>query len=175
MTISQIKKFIGKLLFIVSLLKKDIYIYIDPNFQSWFPYDDFNNIQQQCLPSIINTDENIIISAPTGSGKTTIFELAMIRALKQSTQHKILYLSPMRALCTEKAKEWSRKLGLVNKTCLELIGDNELKIKLEEADVFLSTPEKWDYITRTFASNDLIRSISLIMVHIDTTSYNGTF
>ena len=80
----------------------------------------------------------------------------------------------MRALCTEKAKEWSRKLDLINKTCLELIGDNELKIKPEEADVIISTPEKWDYITRSFASNDLIRSINLIMVHINASFYNGT-
>jgi ATP-dependent DNA helicase HFM1/MER3 len=137
---------------------------LDPKFSCWFPYESFNQIQQQSLPSILKSDENIIISAPTGSGKTTLFELAMIRLLETHPIKKIVYLSPMRALCTEKFALWSKKLSSIGKSCIELIGGdnhNFTKEQVEEADLYITTPEKWDYMTR---SSNFIDSIGLILV-----------
>ena len=142
-----------------------IIFYLDPKYADWFPYDNFNQIQQQSLPEILKSDENIVISAPTGSGKTTLFELAMIRSFGTLPAKKILYLSPMRALCTEKMTLWSKKFSGIGKSCVELIGGdsspNITNEKLNEADLYITTPEKWDYMTR---STNLIDSIGLILV-----------
>ena len=139
-------------------------MYLDERFRSWFQFDDFNQIQQQCIPSILQSDDNIVISAPTGSGKTTLFELAMLRLFKQNSPKKILYFSPMRALCSEKAQLWSRKFESIGKTSIELIGGdtNVPDSSIETAELIITTPEKWDYVTR---SNNIIDSFGLILVN----------
>jgi ATP-dependent DNA helicase HFM1/MER3 len=139
-------------------------LFLDPKYYCWFPYESFNQIQQQSLPSILESDENILISAPTGSGKTALFELAMIRLFETQPIKKIVYLSPMRALCTEKYTLWSEKLSSIGKSCIELIGgdnNNFTKEQVEEADLYITTPEKWDYMTR---SSNFIDSIGLVLV-----------
>lgn len=138
-------------------------LFLDEKYAEWFPYDNFNDIQQRALPAILKTDENIVISAPTGSGKTTMFELAIIRSLENNPTKKILYLSPMRALCTEKMSLWSKKFSSIGKSCIELIGGDSTvsNDQIEEADIYITTPEKWDYMTR---SSNLIDSIGLILV-----------
>lgn len=89
----------------------------------------------------------------------------MIRLFETHPDKKILYLSPMRALCTEKMNLWTDKFSALGKSCLELIGgDSSVNItneRLEEADLYITTPEKWDYMTR---STNLINSIGLILV-----------
>ena len=69
----------------------------------------------------------------------------------------------MRALCTEKLNLWSKKFASINKTCIELVGgDSEnTNEQIEEADLYITTPEKWDYMTR---STNIIDSIGLILV-----------
>lgn len=91
----------------------------------------------------------------------------MIRSLETRPTKKILYLSPMRALCSEKMTLWSKKFADIDKNCIELIGgDNIINEKVEDADLYITTPEKWDYMTR---SSYFIDSIGLILVkiHID--------
>lgn len=144
-------------------------MFLDPKYSCWFPYDNFNQIQQQSQAAILKSDENIVISAPTGSGKTTLFELAMIRSLETQPAKKILYLSPLRALCTEKMTLWSKKFADIGKNCIELMGgDNIVNEKVEDADLYITTPEKWDYMTR---SSNFIDSIGLILVNIHTDYY----
>ena len=50
--------------------------------RSLFPFQYFNAMQSQSLPVIYSSDHNIVLSAPTGSGKTTCFELAIARLMK---------------------------------------------------------------------------------------------
>lgn len=163
MTASFISKYIGK-----KNTKPSLLFSLDSKYRSWFPYEDFNQIQQKCLHPILQSDENIIISAPTGSGKTSLFEFAMIREFQHaqsSFNGKILYLAPMRALCTEKASAWKQKLEQFGTSCIELIGGDKAinDSDIEDADLIISTPEKWDYITR---STNIIQRISLILVNI---------
>lgn len=66
----------------------------------------------------------------------------------------------MRALCTEKTTLWTEKLGKIGKKCVELIGGSE-DADIEDADLIISTPEKWDFVTRT---SKIISSINLILV-----------
>ena len=63
----------------------------------------------------------------------------------------------MRALCSEKNALWKEKLEKIGKKCIELISDSDIG----EADLIISTPEKWDFVTR---SSEIISTISLILV-----------
>jgi len=39
-----------------------------------FPFDNFNKLQSECFEQIFFSNQNMIISAPTASGKTVLFE-----------------------------------------------------------------------------------------------------
>jgi ATP-dependent DNA helicase HFM1/MER3 len=47
------------------------------------------------------SDENVLVCAPTATGKTVIMEMAILRELgvREQKGFKILYLAPIRALC----------------------------------------------------------------------------
>jgi hypothetical protein len=49
--------------------------------RSLFPYDYFNAMQSEAFHSIYASDHNIVLSAPTGSGKTACFEIAIARLM----------------------------------------------------------------------------------------------
>lgn len=48
-----------------------------------FSFPHFNPIQTQCFHIAYHTDNNILLGAPTGSGKTVIAELAILRVLAE--------------------------------------------------------------------------------------------
>jgi len=60
---------------------------------------------------LMNTDNSMVVSAPTGAGKTVLFDLAIIRALKKQVSNpnelgirkvgvvKMIYLSPLKVSC----------------------------------------------------------------------------
>ncbi|EEB87636.1 hypothetical protein MPER_14953, partial [Moniliophthora perniciosa FA553] len=68
-----------------------------------------------------------VVSAPTGSGKTVLFELAIIRMLmdsKNSGQRlKAVYIAPTKALCGERYRDWATKFDPLGIKCCELTGD----------------------------------------------------
>ncbi|XP_028786298.1 DExH-box ATP-dependent RNA helicase DExH17-like [Neltuma alba] len=130
-------------------------------FRSTFSFRYFNSLQSECFPICFHSDINMVISAPTGSGKTVLFELCILRLLSRSISSeerfihvngtlKTIYIAPSKALVQEKLRHWNQKLGHLGIKCLELTGDNEsynLR-NIQEADIILTTPEKFDAVSR---------------------------
>ncbi|KAI8541451.1 hypothetical protein RHMOL_Rhmol08G0061800 [Rhododendron molle] len=130
-------------------------------FRSFFSFRYFNSLQSECFSSCFLSDVNMVISAPTGSGKTVLFELCILRLLSRffsaegNFHHakgtlKTIYIAPSKALVQEKLRDWNQKLGSWGINCLELTGDNEsYNIRnIQEADIIVTTPEKFDAVTR---------------------------
>lgn len=44
-----------------------------PSYSNFFEFEEFNEVQLECYKQVINDTRNMIISAPTSSGKTVIF------------------------------------------------------------------------------------------------------
>lgn len=47
------------------------------------PHRYFNSLQSECFPVCFHSDVNMVVSAPTGSGKTVLFELCILRLLSR--------------------------------------------------------------------------------------------
>jgi activating signal cointegrator complex subunit 3 len=114
------------------------------------------------------------VCAPTGAGKTNI---AMITVLHEIGQHlkygvlqkdefKIVYVAPMKALAAEMTSAFGRRLAPLGVVVKELTGDMQLtKRELEETQMIVTTPEKWDVITRK--SNDMALATLVKLLIID--------
>ena len=48
-------------------------------YQNLFPYPSFNPVQSACFERTYKSDDSMLVSAPTGSGKTGIMEIAICR------------------------------------------------------------------------------------------------
>jgi len=107
---------------------------------------------------------SILVSAPTASGKTLIAILAMIGYLSKNNG-KVIYLSPLRALASEKFLEFKKleKLSIGNKIKVGIsTGDFEnLENKLEKSNILVLTNEKMDSIIRHGA--EWIENIGLVI------------
>ena len=80
-------------------------------------------------------------------------ELAMLRVFNNTPKQKIIFIAPLKALAKERIIDWKKRLesGSLNKSVLELTGDVTPDLKaLQKADVLITTPEKWDGISRNW-------------------------
>ena len=138
-------------------------------FRAIFPYDLFNAIQSKCFPIVYGGTDNVVVSAPTGSGKTTILELAICKlALDRGNENfKIVYQAPTKALCYEKARDWEKKFSHMSLKCAELTGDTsqaEMR-RVGDASIIVTTPEKWDSITRKWQDHRrLLQMVELFLI-----------
>ncbi|KAJ8270164.1 hypothetical protein GJAV_G00111050 [Gymnothorax javanicus] len=133
-----------------------------------FPY--FNYVQSKALDDILYTGKNFVACAPTGSGKTVLFELAIIRLLMEtpSPWHdiKIVYMAPIKALCSQRYENWHEKFGPLGLNCKELTGDTEIEdfFEIQDAHLIMTTPEKWDSMTRKWRDNCLVQLVRLFLI-----------
>ncbi|KAJ8295613.1 ATP-dependent DNA helicase MER3 [Rhodotorula toruloides] len=124
-------------------------------FRSLWRFGVFNAVQSLSFDTVYHSDENVVISAPTGSGKTVLFELAVIRLFTQSdvSDAKVLYMAPTKSLCSERVADWKKKFEQTfGWVVQELTGDTDAVAgawrEVANASIIVTTPEKWDAMTR---------------------------
>ncbi|XP_047583274.1 probable ATP-dependent DNA helicase HFM1 isoform X5 [Lutra lutra] len=133
-----------------------------------FPY--FNYIQSKAFDDLLYTDRNFVICAPTGSGKTVVFELAITRLLMEVplpwSNIKIVYMAPIKALCSQRFDDWKEKFGPIGLNCKELTGDTVMDdlFEIQHAHIIMTTPEKWDSMTRKWRDNSLVKLVRLFLI-----------
>ena len=73
-----------------------------------FPLDDF---QLEAIDAL-NQGQSVVVSAPTGSGKTLVGEYAIHRALAHG--QKVFYTTPLKALSNQKLRDFREQFGVEN-------------------------------------------------------------
>ena len=126
----------------------------------------FNPMQTQIFHTLYHTHQNVLLGSPTGSGKTLAAELAMWQSLRDHPGSKIVYIAPMKALVRERVLDWrgrlTQPLGL---KLVELTGDNTPDTHtIRDADIIITTPEKWDGISRSWQTRSYVRQVSLVII-----------
>ncbi|CAI7778033.1 unnamed protein product [Closterium sp. NIES-53] len=143
----------------------------------------FNPIQTQVFTVLYNTDDNVLLAAPTGSGKTICAEFAILRMLQAKASGgtsgspdeisyggRCVYVAPVEAIVKERAKEWGERfgkmLGGVGKVKVgELTGESGTDLKLlERSNIVVSTPERWDQLSRRWKQRRAVQQVDLFIV-----------
>ena len=139
-----------------------------------------NKIQSKCFPQAFNDDGNMLICAPTGSGKTNVGMLTILREIGKNRNpetgeinldaFKIVYIAPLKALVQEQVGNFGARLKPYGIQVSELTGDRQLtKQQIADTQIIVTTPEKWDVITRKatdLSYTNLVRLIIIDEIHL---------
>ncbi|CAH1724972.1 activating signal cointegrator 1 complex subunit 3 [Aphis gossypii] len=136
------------------------------NYQSLYNFTHFNPIQTQIFHCLYHTDNNVLLGAPTGSGKTIAAEIAMFRVFNEQPESKVVYIAPLKALVRERMKDWKIRLEeKLKKSVVELTGDVTPDIRaISNSSVIVTTPEKWDGISRSWQTRNYVRQVALVVL-----------
>lgn len=137
--------------------------------RSVFHHPLFNAIQSKCFATAYKSNDNLVVSAPTGGGKTAILEMAICRLVSgyQMDQYKIVYMAPTKSLCSERQRDWQAKFSALDLRCAELTGDTEhgQLHNVQGASIVITTPEKWDSMTRKWKDHaKLMQMVKLFLI-----------
>jgi len=99
----------------------------------FFGMKTLNPIQTEVKPIALDTDENMLVCAPTGAGKTNVALMTILHEVSlhintetlqlDSQNFKIIYVSPMKALAAEIVEKFQERLKPLKLTVKELTGD----------------------------------------------------
>ncbi|XP_047939428.1 DExH-box ATP-dependent RNA helicase DExH14 [Salvia hispanica] len=135
-------------------------------YEALYRFTHFNPIQTQAFHVLYHTDQNVLLGAPTGSGKTISAELAMLHLFNTQPDMKVIYIAPLKALVRERMNDWRKRLvSQLGKHMVELTGEYTPDLTaLLSADIIISTPEKWDGISRNWHSRSYVKKVGLMIL-----------
>lgn len=158
-----------------------------------FPgYKSLNRLQSAVYPLGYGSNENLLVCAPTGAGKTDVAMLTVLRAIRQHAgtpeavlggangtgkysantfgirhdDFKIIYVAPMKALASEIVGKFSKRLRYLGVKVRELTGDMQMtRQEIAETQMIVTTPEKWDVVTRKpTGEGELAAKVKLLII-----------
>lgn len=131
-------------------------------------FKHFNPVQTQVFTVLYNSDDNVLVAAPTGSGKTICAEFAILRNHQKGPDSimRAVYIAPIEALAKERYNDWKKKFGEgLGVRVVEFTGETATDLKLlEKGQIIISTPEKWDAISRRWKQRKHVQQVSLFII-----------
>lgn len=122
---------------------------------------EFRPAQKKAIDAGLLQGANILVCTPTASGKTLIAEMAAAKAILEG-KGKAIYIVPLVALASEKAKEFKRKYEGLFKVALSVGDFDSSDPHLMDYDLILCTAEKLDSLIRHHAP--WLRFVSVVIV-----------
>lgn len=108
-------------------------------------FKKLNPVQKKAVEK--GLDKNLVVAAPTASGKTLIAEIAALKTVGKGK--KVVYIVPLRALAQEKYEEFKEKYEPLGVKVAISIGDLDASDPwLSKFDIIIVTSEKLDSLLR---------------------------
>lgn len=141
----------------------------NPSYEALYQdFKHFNPVQTQVFTVLYNTDDNVLVAAPTGSGKTICAEFAILRNHQKGPEctMRIVYIAPLEAIAKERYRDWEKKFGKgLGMRVVELTGETSMDMKLlERSQIIIGTPEKWDALSRRWKQRKYVQQVSLFII-----------
>ncbi|KAJ1929859.1 activating signal cointegrator 1 complex subunit 3 [Tieghemiomyces parasiticus] len=152
-------------------------------------YRSLNRIQSIIYPTAYQSNENMLVCAPTGAGKTDVAMLTILRTIAlfcrprpwevttasnldrppfavDRDDFKIIYVAPMKALAAEVTRKIASRVKWLGLNVRELTGDMQLtRAEVRATQILVTTPEKWDVVTRKGTGDtDLVSKVRLLII-----------
>ncbi|KIH45385.1 DEAD/DEAH box helicase [Ancylostoma duodenale] len=135
-------------------------------------YKSLNRIQSRLCESALNSDEHLLLCAPTGAGKTNVALLSILHEIGKHLnddgtvkldEFKCIYIAPMKSLVQEMVGNFTKRLAPFGITVGEMTGDAQMsKEQFMATQVIVCTPEKYDIVSRKGLSLLLYCSLRLL-------------
>lgn len=103
--------------------------------------------QEKAISAGLLEHKNLLVCTPTASGKTLIAEMAALKAIIEDNS-KVVYIVPLKALATEKFKDFKRKYEGIIRIALSIGNLDSADPYLADYDLIIVTSEKMDSLLR---------------------------
>ena len=154
-----------------NVLIEELPVYAQPAFDG---FKSLNRIQSKLSDICLNSDENVLLCAPTGAGKTNVALLTILREVGKhvdaatgnirADEFKVVYIAPMKSLVQEMVGSFGKRLASYGLNVGELTGDSQMsKEQIAATQVIVCTPEKWDIITRKGVERTFTQLVRLVI------------
>lgn len=117
--------------------------------------------QEKAIKKGLLDGKSLLVCTPTASGKTLIAELAALKCILEH-KGKAIYIVPLRALASEKFKEFSLKYGKFIKIALSIGEMDSADSYLVDYDLIITTSEKLDSLIRHHTP--WLKSVGVVVV-----------
>lgn len=122
--------------------------------------------QAKAIENGLLDGKNLLVCTPTASGKTLIAELAALKSILDGNG-KAVYIVPLKALASEKYRDFKKRYGTVAKVALSIGDTDSTDSYLIDYDLIITTSEKLDSLTRHHSPwLSLISTIIIDEIHL---------
>jgi pre-mRNA-splicing helicase BRR2 len=144
----------------VSALKENAFEALYPDVKH------FNPIQTQTFSALYRSTDNVLLAAPSGSGKTACGEFAMLKAFKDDPSSRVVYMAPFEALAERRYNDWCKRFGDgFGKQVEILTGENASDLNaLERGHIVVTTPTNWDQLSRRWKQRKGVQNVALFLL-----------
>jgi helicase len=122
---------------------------------------DLRPAQSKALNAGLLDGKSLLVCTPTASGKTLVAELAFMNSILKG-KGKAVYIVPLKALASEKNKEFKRKYGKLAKIGMSIGDLDSSDPYLHTYDLIICTAEKLDSLIRHHAP--WLKEVSTVIV-----------
>ena len=123
-------------------------------------FTDLRPSQSKSIEAGLLEGKNQLVCTPTGSGKTLVAELVALSSIYNGIG-KAIYIVPLKALATEKYKDFKKKYSDI-KIALSIGDLDKTDPYLEEYDLIITVSEKLDSLLRHRVN--WLKDVSVVVV-----------
>ena len=128
-----------------------------------FGYETLTSAQEAAIKEGLFEGKNLLINAPTNTGKTFIGELAALNASQRLSRKRSFFLVPLKALADQMFQDFNKKYGKWGiKIAISTSDHYENDVDLPSYDIVISTYEKINGLI--IKQPEITQGIGLIVV-----------